>query len=153
MSFPMKKDLGFILLALLLLCTGNTVSATEEVTKPAVQPQFEQAAVERQLDGRLTFSWQGIGTLGEVTIYWENRPENLRKGGVPLVTVSAGSTITVPDPSPRARPYFKLVSKNGASLLLAERNLPLQGVSNFRDLGGYKTADGQFSPSSIDQFR
>lgn len=142
MSFPMKKDFVFILLALLLLCTGNTVSATE-VTKPVVQPQFAQATVERQLDGQLTFSWQGIGSLGEVTIYWENQPENLRKGGVPLATVSAGSTITVPDPSPGARPYFKLVSTNGASLLLAERNLPLQGVGNFRDLGGYKTADGR----------
>ncbi|MEC2129085.1 hypothetical protein [Brevibacillus centrosporus] len=60
MSFPMKKDLVFILLALLLLCTGNTVIATE-VTKPVVQPQFAQATVERQLDGQLTFSWQGIG--------------------------------------------------------------------------------------------
>jgi len=41
------------------------------------------------------------------------------------------------------RPYFALRSKNGSLCRTAERLLPLQGGSNFRDLGGYPAADGK----------
>ncbi len=42
-----------------------------------------------------------------------------------------------------ARRYFKVMPANGEAALSAARWLPLEGGRNFRDLGGYVTADGQ----------
>lgn len=39
------------------------------------------------------------------------------------------------------RPYFA-VDYEGKVLIVAERTLPVDGMNNFRDLGGYETADG-----------
>lgn len=41
-----------------------------------------------------------------------------------------------------ARPYFFIASEGGG-IWAAERVLPLEGATNFRDLGGYATQDGQ----------
>lgn len=41
------------------------------------------------------------------------------------------------------RPYFVLTTAEGDEQVVAERLLPLQGGNNFRDLGGYETADGR----------
>lgn len=42
-----------------------------------------------------------------------------------------------------ARPYFRLAPARGDALIVARRDLPLDGCVNFRDLGGYRTADGR----------
>jgi protein-tyrosine phosphatase len=41
------------------------------------------------------------------------------------------------------RPYFMLATADGETTRVAERLLPLQGGTNFRDLGGYRSADGR----------
>jgi protein-tyrosine phosphatase len=41
------------------------------------------------------------------------------------------------------RPYFLLRTADGRQARVAERLLPLQGGRNFRDLGGYRAADGR----------
>ncbi|HKT55028.1 MAG TPA: tyrosine-protein phosphatase, partial [Caulobacteraceae bacterium] len=41
------------------------------------------------------------------------------------------------------RPYFLLKTADGGRTRVAERLLPLQGGRNFRDIGGYRTADGR----------
>jgi protein-tyrosine phosphatase len=41
------------------------------------------------------------------------------------------------------RPYFMLATSGGATTRVAERLLPLQGGTNFRDLGGYRSVDGR----------
>ena len=41
------------------------------------------------------------------------------------------------------RPYFLLRAADGATYRTAERLVPLQGGSNFRDLGGYPGAGGK----------
>jgi protein-tyrosine phosphatase len=41
------------------------------------------------------------------------------------------------------RPYFLLSGPGGRQVRVAERLLPLQGGRNFRDLGGYRAADGR----------
>lgn len=40
------------------------------------------------------------------------------------------------------RPYFE-VQMEGKSDILAQRTLPIEGMNNFRDLGGYTVADGR----------
>lgn len=41
------------------------------------------------------------------------------------------------------RPYLEIDLPGGAPRPLAERQLPLDGMDNFRDLGGYETGDGR----------
>lgn len=41
------------------------------------------------------------------------------------------------------RRYFVIRAEDGAETVTAARLLPLEGGKNFRDLGGYKTADGR----------
>lgn len=41
------------------------------------------------------------------------------------------------------RPYLEIMVPGGRGLSLAERQLPLEGSDNFRDLGGYSTRDGR----------
>ncbi|CAN7214495.1 tyrosine-protein phosphatase [Phenylobacterium sp. LjRoot219] len=41
------------------------------------------------------------------------------------------------------RPYFLLSTPDGAQVRVAERLLPLKGGRNFRDIGGYRSADGR----------
>ena len=43
----------------------------------------------------------------------------------------------------RGRPYFMLRAEDGSTYRTAERLLPLDGGSNFRDLGGYPGAGGK----------
>ena len=42
------------------------------------------------------------------------------------------------------RVYFHLKLASGATRVVSVRRLPLQGARNFRDLGGYRTADGHY---------
>jgi len=59
--------------------------------------------------------------------------------------VSIGATeATVEHLPAAARHFFHVVSAHGArAKVLADRHVPLQGARNFRDFGGYATADGR----------
>jgi protein-tyrosine phosphatase len=45
--------------------------------------------------------------------------------------------------APASRHYFRLRDQHGTEVLAAERKLGMQGTPNFRDFGGYRTADGR----------
>lgn len=51
--------------------------------------------------------------------------------------------ITVPDRYPGKRSYFHVLDEQGRHFVTAPRDLGLQSVQNFRELGGYPTADGR----------
>jgi len=59
-----------------------------------------------------------------------------------LKTGVSGAAADLPAPV-APRPYFLLSTPDGAQVRVAERLLPLQGGRNFRDLGGYRSADGR----------
>jgi len=60
----------------------------------------------------------------------------------PLAPRAAGGSAELAAPvSPR--PYFLLTDAAGRQTRTAERLLPLEGGRNFRDLGGYRAADGR----------
>ncbi len=105
-------------------------------------------AVERDINGRqLTFTWKGNGDLSDSEIYWRTAPGDIELYGQ-MVEKAAfitrnKTTFTINDPNPGARVYFLIKERDGSAVTVAERKLPLQGVCNFRDLGGYKTIDGK----------
>jgi protein-tyrosine phosphatase len=64
-------------------------------------------------------------------------PQTLLKTSDTTVTVHAGK--------PDQRMYFFVKPNDGEEREVSIRHLQLQGTPNFRDLGGYETADGRFT--------
>lgn len=59
----------------------------------------------------------------------------------PLAQGEGSETIQLPSPDKK---YYQLVTDKGKAIL-SERQLPMAGGYNFRDLGGIKNKDGRFS--------
>lgn len=103
---------------------------------------FTEAAVS-STDGRsFTVAWKSA-SAGAVNIYAGTDPAHV--GHDHKVGAGAGSgEITVTDLPPAPRWYFSLEPDHGAPLVLADRSLHLPSAPNFRDAGGYRTADGHW---------
>ena len=100
---------------------------------------FQEASVVRHHD-ELTISWAGDG-LDKVTIYQAEAPDfDETTGRVLAEDVTSPYSLTAPQDE---RLYFLLVGANGARIRIAERVMPMDELVNFRDLGGYLTADGR----------
>ena len=129
----------------------------EPVVQPAdliIQP-IEPAWVERLPNGDYAIHWREPAE--RVAIYVADDPERLTTDGRPLTGEkitnydscrSTNLRITNEDLAAvggqwsAVRPYF-LLDLDGRRHLIAERELPLAGGVNFRDVGGYHTTDGR----------
>ena len=100
---------------------------------------FKEANVTRT-DDLLTITWAGEG-LDQVTIYQAEVPDfDETTGHILAKDVTSPYTLTA---SRDVRLYFLLVGANGVRIRIAERVMPMDALVNFRDLGGYLTADGR----------
>ncbi len=83
------------------------------------------------------------GPKGEPTsIFVSSDPDAQPAFMRPLKAAVRGGAAELPlEVSPR--PYFLLSAPGGRQTRVAERLLPLKGGRNFRDIGGYRTADGR----------
>lgn len=119
----------------------DTFDSTTYVISPPVD-----AWVERLADNALLLHWTLTAERVEILVTAD--PDVTE--GHPLATVS-GENIhqLVVDTLPAGRPYFELRfvggSSDGQRLIVAERELPLPGAVNFRDIGGYRTRDGRIT--------
>src|SRR5262249_28035360 len=75
-------------------------------------------------------------------IYASASPDRFDRNN--LVRESRTSPVIVSAPNVGGRTYFHLVPDRGAGRVTAVRRLPLEGAKNFRDLGGYRTAEGRY---------
>ena len=101
--------------------------------------------VERTRDGDYLLRWRGPAPGQRVAVYMSDDPDRYYAGadpGTPLLHTTE-SEIRIANPDKQVRHYFYLESEQGDALVLAERQLPLEGAPNFRDLGGYETYDGR----------
>ena len=126
----MTKIRGLIGLSILALIASTT---------PAFA-RAENAMVERTAPDKVTVSW---AAKGPIDLFWADHPVTdpataklvsaKDRDGRQEVTVDAA-----------VRPYFLIVDKaDGAVVDVAERVVPLEQGSNFRDIGGYQTVDGK----------
>lgn len=75
-------------------------------------------------------------------LYWTDKPD-IQINVDNFITDKIENTLTVSDPlNAKQRIYFILQSAN-KRILFAERTLPIEGLNNFRDFGGYFTTDGK----------
>jgi protein-tyrosine phosphatase len=112
------------------------------------------AFAEAKLEGRANLQGQATRTSAQAvrldwaaprqptSIFVSTDPDAQKPYMRALKTGVRGGRAELPLPvSPR--PYFLLSTAEGGQVRVAERLLPLQGGRNFRDLGGYRSADGR----------
>ncbi|MFJ9853246.1 tyrosine-protein phosphatase [Streptomyces sp. NPDC101150] len=95
---------------------------------------FTDATVTQHKDGSFDVSWKAPG-VGSVTVYAGDKA--VAHGG-------AEDAVTVLGLPVADRRWFRLVPDQGDPLTVADRSLHLTGAANFRDAGGYRTADGRW---------
>jgi protein-tyrosine phosphatase len=100
-----------------------------------------EVAVDRHQAGELSVSWDLDGEEAAVDVAVGSTPESVDHDHA--LTVAAGQrSARLTDLGP-GRHYVSVAPhEGGAALVAAERRLPFEGVLNFRDLGGYRTAGG-----------
>ncbi|MEM7113252.1 MAG: tyrosine-protein phosphatase [Chloroflexota bacterium] len=109
------------------------------ITQPTVPAWVAQREAKR-----FQLAWQA--TAVSCRIYELPEP-TLNSDGILLAAVQGENQVWVEGTA--VRPYFALEFQggpyDGQRLIVAERILPLEGVPNFRDIGGYETANGRFT--------
>jgi protein-tyrosine phosphatase len=129
-DFPVRRQT--LLLAAALSCAPASAAAAPD--QPA------GASVERTAPDRLLLRWDAAA------------PVDVYVGTSPSATPPTMRLISDDDADGRheaqvprdARPYFLLQpASGGTGVRVAERFLPLEGGSNFRDIGGYPAANGK----------
>jgi len=110
-------------------------------------PPLERPAVERLDPRTVQVRWPATFSSGPVTVRAGTSPEASLDGpvlGTGLSELTLRATTRDGPVSDRRRLYYALAPAGGGPVaVVAERKLPLQGADNFRDLGGYETADGR----------
>ncbi len=101
--------------------------------------------VERTLNQSYLIRWHASHAGQKVSIYMSDSPDHYYTGkhiGSPVLQTT-GSEALIANPDASVRHYFYLESEHGEGVVLAERQMSLQGVPNFRDLGGYQADEGR----------
>jgi protein-tyrosine phosphatase len=99
------------------------------------------ATFERDSRGRAVIGWTVAGDCDRVDISWGSSPEALDHRRARTMDATLGRVLL--DDVPAGRVYVSLGSSGGGRLIVVgERNLSFAGAGNFRDLGGYRAAEG-----------
>tara|TARA_R110001592_G_scaffold363396_2_gene687787 strand:- start:222543 stop:223565 length:1023 start_codon:yes stop_codon:yes gene_type:complete len=101
--------------------------------------------VERTREQNYLIRWRLSAPGQRVAIHMSDNPHHYYSSiqpGTPLLYTCENEALIL-NPDKAVRHYFYLKSEQGEAIILAERQLTLQGSPNFRDLGGYKADDGR----------
>jgi protein-tyrosine phosphatase len=127
------------------MTTRHRVAAGVAIGLALLCPMLARATiqtplVERVAADRLAVRWQ---SADPVNVYVAMRPDASLKQARLLVRADRDGAYEASAPGP-GRPYYILRDvRDGDIVHVAERLLPLEHGSNFRDVGGYPAADGK----------
>ena len=123
-----------LMLLILLLC-ALSISAGA-----AVAADIEDATCEQTGPSSYRINFHASSDTGPVEIFASSRPDWIDSTKAVATVRTTSATVSVPGRTGRV--YFHLKPRNGLVRVVSIRRLPLEGAVNFRDLGGYSTADG-----------
>src|SRR5437773_10356827 len=103
---------------------------------------IENPTCEMPGPGVYRIDFQASPSAMPVEVFASSRPDRIDSAKAVLIIRSAPAEVAVPDRSRRV--YFHLKPAAGATRIVSIRRLPLEGAKNFRDLGGYRTSDGEY---------
>ncbi|XKM14076.1 tyrosine-protein phosphatase [Orbaceae bacterium ac157xtp] len=104
--------------------------------------QIRTATVVRNTQGKLIVEFEKKGNK-KVALYWAQSP-NCATQDRHLITQNATSPMQIDDPLHAKKRIYLIAEMEGqAPFLFAERTLPITGLNNFRDFGGYMGANGK----------
>lgn len=98
----------------------------------------EQAKVEQKEKNTFYFSVDNPKNE-PIKVYIKDSLDNDKKQ---LLLETKDNQFSIYLPQLISRPYF-VIEKSDKSFVLGERTLPVEGMNNFRDMGGYETEDGR----------
>jgi protein-tyrosine phosphatase len=107
-----------------------------------IEPE-EDVRVTREADQSLRFVW--TRQADRIEIFGGTTCDSIDLSHL-LLSVEGKTEVLVSGLDPAVRYYFEVVFHEGTTITrrrTAERVLPLQHGVNFRDIGGYRTADGK----------
>lgn len=103
---------------------------------------IQSAAVLRDTDGKLVITFESLNNE-VIDLYWTVEA-NCHTETKTLIASNVQSPIIIDDPlQSKQRIYFILQAEGQQPFLFAERTLPITGLNNFRDFGGYVGANGR----------
>jgi protein-tyrosine phosphatase len=97
--------------------------------------------VHRIDQAQIEIRWEMKGQTGLVSIYEGSTPDRIDTDA-PVAQVPCESVV-LRRPEEEGRRYYKVVPQAGSGKIVAERLVPFEQIRNFRDLGGYDTANGR----------
>ena len=130
---------------LILAACGEPAANTSETAAPAVSAQtLTTAEVTHGAEGTdFLITWDVTPANSPVRVEVSTDPAFVPGEGQVISKSNSEGKLNWTSDGERVRRYFAIIPENGAALKTAVRLLPLEGGRNFRDLGGYETADGR----------
>jgi protein-tyrosine phosphatase len=112
----------------------------QPLASTGVPSTVAQVEVDTQPDGTLTVRWAFEGEPVAVDVATGPSPDHVDHQH--QTTVAASQT-TLQLARRRGRQYVSVAPRQGGpAVVAADRRVPFEGVTNFRDLGGYRTRSG-----------
>jgi protein-tyrosine phosphatase len=118
-------------LAVLLSCITSGVGRTAAI---------ERAVVAQTGPDAFSIAIDASAAVYPIRIF--SIPQPGRPGPAKQLASVRKSPAEVHVPAGTGQPFFRLAPRKGPAVVVSIRRLPLEGAPNFRDLGGYRTADG-----------
>lgn len=104
--------------------------------------QIKTASVIRNKQGKLEVTFESVGNK-LVDLYWTDEA-NAQTKNKTLVSKNVKSPITIDDSlQAKRRVYLVLQTEGQQPYLFGERTLPVTGLNNLRDFGGYVGGNGK----------
>ncbi|MCA9914365.1 MAG: tyrosine-protein phosphatase, partial [Anaerolineae bacterium] len=144
----MARNIGRLILSLAAAVGGvglfywwqerNKRDPLPEVASLILTPD-EASRTTRLQYGSLQICWKKKSIQAEIILGTSFAELNLSEP----IAVTQGQCITIAEVQPDTRYYYEIRFQDGEKVRGAERIIPLEHLPNFRDLGGYETADGR----------
>lgn len=135
----MKYTIPVLALALTATLGGCAAGVRKAASATPVLVEEAEAILD---NGTYSLSWRTTGTNAPVDIFVSGTPDGAAALQI-ANDVTEGKLTWTPAEDPTGRTYFVVRPEAGEPYMTAVRLLPLEGGRNFRDLGGYETANGQ----------